>query len=326
MIQYSNDLLINLYRQMLRIRLCEESFVEPILNDEIRCPVHLYSGQEAIGVGICCALSKKDTIFGNHRSHGHFLAKGGSMNELVAEVYCKETGCSRGRGGSMHLIDPENGMLGSAPIVAGTISLGLGGALAASIRNDEGVSVCFFGDGSTGEGVLFESLNFAAIRKLPIIFACENNFYSTHMPIEDCRVNRSIYKIAEPLGVETYAVDGNDVLKVYQAGKKAVIKCREGEGPVFIECNTYRLRGHVGPDDNIQGTHQDIRPSEEIAKWRQNDPIKKYEAYLLAGKHISTQALEEIQKEVDQEVSAAHVFAKSSGHPKRGEVKKYVYA
>lgn len=326
MTQYSNDFLLGLYRTMLRIRCCEESFVDPILNKEIRCPVHLCSGEEAVAVGLCSSLSEADCIFGNHRSHGHFLAKGGCMNELVAEVYCREAGCSRGRGGSMHLIDPNVGMLGSAPIVAGTISLGLGGALAASIRKDKGVSVCFFGDGSTGEGVLYESLNFAALKKLPIVFACENNFYSTHMPIEECRVGKSIYKIAEPLGIESHAVDGNDVLQVYEVAKDAIEKCREGKGPVFLEFNTYRMRGHVGPDDNIQGTHQDIRPSKEVAVWRQNDPIKKYKSYLLAGEHIARQGLEEIEKEVQEEVSEAHQFAKSSPHPTRWEVKKYVYA
>lgn len=196
--KYSKEFLRQLYRTMLRIRLCEESFIEPILNGDIHCPVHLYSGEEAIAAGICASLNKTDYIFGNHRSHGHFLAKGGSMNELAAEIYCKETGCSSGRGGSMHLIDPDVGMMGSAPIVAGTISLALGAALAASIRKDNQVAVCFFGDGTTGEGVLYESLNFAALKKLPIVFVCENNLYATHMPVRECRVENSIYKIAEP--------------------------------------------------------------------------------------------------------------------------------
>ncbi|MEN6508299.1 MAG: thiamine pyrophosphate-dependent dehydrogenase E1 component subunit alpha, partial [Smithella sp.] len=156
---------------MLRIRFAEESFVDPILRGEIRCPCHLYSGEEAIAAGLCASLNDRDYVFGNHRSHGHFLAKGGSLQELVAEIYCRETGCSRGRGGSMHLIDPAVGMLGAAPIVAGTISLAVGAALASSIRRDKRVAVSFFGDGATGEGVLYESMNFASLRKLPIIFA-----------------------------------------------------------------------------------------------------------------------------------------------------------
>ena len=324
--QYSKELLLKLYGTMLRIRLCEESFVNPILKREIRCPVHLYSGEEAVAVGLCCALSETDYIFGNHRSHGHFLAKGGSMAELVAEVYCRETGCSHGRGGSMHLIDPDKGMLGSVPIVAGTISLALGAALAASIRKDNRVAVCFFGDGATGEGVLYESLNFAALKRLPIVFACENNFYSTHMPVQACRVKNSIYKIAEPFCIESNEVDGNDVLQVYEAGKKAVESCRQGMGPVFLEFLTYRFRGHVGPDDNIQGVHTDMRPKEEVAEWRRNDPIDKYESYLIDNTLVDRLRLDEIRQEVEKEIADAHMFAKSSPYPDPRELTKYVYA
>lgn len=323
--QYSKELLRQLYRTMLRIRLCEESFIEPILNGDILCPVHLCSGEEAIAAGICASLKKTDYIFGNHRSHGHFLAKGGSMNELAAEIYCKETGCSRGRGGSMHLIDPNVGMLGTAPIVSGTISLALGSALAASIRKDNQVAVCFFGDGATGEGVLYESLNFAALKKLPIIFVCENNFYATHMPVHECRVNNSIFKIAEPFCIEQHEIDGNDILKVYEAGKKAIDKCRAGEGPVFLECLTYRFRGHVGPDDNIQGAHTDIRPKEEVEAWLQKDPIKLFENYLSQNKLVKEDALDEIKREVQNEVDAANVFAKNSPVPDRRELTRYVY-
>ena len=277
---HSKELLDNLLRMMIKIRLCEESFVTPILNREIRTPCHLYSGEEAIAAGICACLKKEDYIFGNHRSHGHFLAKGGSMKEMVAEIYCKETGCSRGRGGSMHLIDPEVGMMGAAPIVAGTISLAVGAALASTIRKDNRVTVSFFGDGATGEGVLYESMNFAALKKLPIIFACENNFYATHMPVRECRVDNHIYEVAEPFCIESRAVDGNDVLEVYEAAKQAVEKCRKGEGPIFLEFLTYRFRGHVGPDDNIQGTHTDIRPKKEVEEWLEKDPIKNLERYL----------------------------------------------
>ena len=226
---------------MVRIRLCEESFVEPILNGEVRCPVHLYSGQEAIATGVCSALSKKDYVFGTHRSHGHYLAKGGGMRELIAEIYGKETGCSKGRGGSMHIISPKIGMVGSAPIVAGTIPLALGAALASNIRREKRVTVSFFGDGATCEGVLYESLNFAALKKLPIIFVCENNLYSTHMSIRECRPENNIYEIGKPFCIQSYRVDGNDVLKVYDISKNAVELCRKDKGPVLIEFVTYRL-------------------------------------------------------------------------------------
>ena len=323
--KYSKEFLRQLYRTMLRIRLCEESFIEPILNGDVHCPVHLYSGEEAVAAGICASLNETDYIFGNHRSHGHFLAKGGSMNELTAEIYCKETGCSRGRGGSMHLIDPDVGMLGAAPIVAGTISLALGAALAASIRKDNRVAVCFFGDGATGEGVLYESLNFAALKKLPIVFVCENNLYATHMPVRECRVENSIYKIAEPFCIESREIDGNDVLKVYEAGQKAIDKCRAGDGPVFLECLTYRFRGHVGPDDNIQGSHTDIRPKEEVEAWLQKDPVKLFENYLSQNKLVDEETLDEIKWEVQKEVDDAHIFAKNSPVPDRRELTRDVY-
>jgi len=321
------ELLENLFRMMLRIRLCEESFVGPILNREVCTPCHLYSGEEAVAVGLCSALSRDDYVFGNHRSHGHFLAKGGSMKKMAAEIYCRTEGCSKGRGGSMHLIAPDIGMLGSAPIVAGTISLATGAALASSIRDDgRRVVVSFFGDGATGEGVLYESLNFAALMKLPIIFACENNIYATHMPIRECRVNQPISRIAEPFGMDIYTVDGNDVLKVHEASEKAVESCRKGNGPVFMEFMTYRFRGHVGPDDNIQGSHTDIRSKEEIAMWMERDPIKRFEQYVLENKLMDSGQLQGIKDEVAAEVIEAQAFAKNSPRPGQEGLTKYVFA
>ncbi len=323
--EYSKDFLIDLYRSMLRIRLCEESFVDPILKGEIKCPVHLCSGEEAVAVGVCEALTKTDCIFGGHRSHGHYLAKGGSLNELVAEVYGKGKGCSRGRGGSMHLIDPEVGMLGSAPIVGGTVSLALGAALASHIRKDNGVSVSFFGDGATGEGVVYESLNFASLKKLPIIFVCENNLYSTHMPISRCRPNNEIYKMAEPLDIVSMEVNGNDVVEVYEAASKAVELCRNGNGPVFLECKTYRLRGHVGPDDNVQGTHTDIRPKEELAMWKEKDPVETFRNYLVAENITTSSVIETIANEVTIEIKYAYTFMNESAYPNESEVMEYVF-
>ena len=310
---------------MVRIRICEESLVEPIVNSEIRCPVHLYSGQEAIATGVCFALSGGDYVFSSHRSHGHYLAKGGSITELVSEIYGKEAGCSRGRGGSMHIIAPEMGMLGSAPIVAGTIPLALGAALASKIRKEQKVTVSFFGDGAAGEGVLYESLNFAALKKLPIIFACENNFYSTHMPIRECRPQNNIFEIGKPFCIQSYRVDGNDVLKVYEVSKKAVGQCRKSQGPVLIEFITYRLRGHVGPDDNIQGTHTDIRSKQEVEAWRKKDPIRRFEAFLIKNRILKKEDLRRINQEVGAEVKEAHRFAKMSPYPNSNELTKYVF-
>jgi len=314
-----------LYRMIVRIRTVEESFVDPILKGEIRCPVHLCTGQEAVAAGVCAALEKDDYIFGSHRSHGHYLAKGGPMREMVAEIFCRETGCARGRGGSMHLVDPSIGMMGSVPIVGGTISLAVGAALASDIKADKRVAVSFFGDGATGEGVLCESLNFAALKKLPVIFVCENNLYSTHLPIDEIRVSRKIYELGIPFGEQSHRVNGNDVLEVCRAARKAVDLCRKGEGPVFLECLTYRMRGHVGPDDNIQGTHTDIRPAAEIARWRKKDPIKKLERHILKKRIASRVELDKIRKEADKEVIDALAFARGSDFPKEEEVGLYVF-
>ena len=325
MIQYSKRFLKDLYQTMLLIRVCEESLVEPILNGEVRCPVHLYSGQEAIAAGVCAALNEKDYIFGTHRSHGHYLAKGGSVKALIAEIYGKESGCSGGRGGSMHVCDTAHGILGAVPIVAGTVSLAVGCALAAKMKKERSVTVSFFGDGATGEGVLYESMNFAALKKLPVIFICENNFYSTHLPIRECRPANNIFKIGIPFCIPSFRIDGNDVLKVYETAKKSVQNCRKGKGPVFIEALTYRQRGHVGADDNVQGSHTDIRPKKEIEDWKKKDPVSRLEKYLIKNKVLSGQDLNKIKQDIRFEVESAYIFSQNSRYPKREDLKKHVF-
>jgi pyruvate dehydrogenase E1 component alpha subunit len=312
---FDQKFLLGLYRTMLRIRVCEERFVEPIVSGEIRCPVHLYSGEEAVATGVCASLTLRDYVMGSHRSHGHYLAKGGDLTRMVAEIFCRQTGCAGGRGGSMHVIDPAVGMLGAAPIVAGTIALAVGAAYAARVRGEDRVSVAFFGDGAAGEGVLYESINLAAVRHLPVVFVCENNLYSTHLPIRECRASAEIYRVGESFGVWSCRVDGNDVLAVFEAAREAVSRCRRGDGPAFLECMTYRLRGHVGPDDNIQGAHTDIRPQEEIAAWRERDPIATFGATLLATGQIDEAGLAELANEVEAEVDAAVAYARSSDFP-----------
>ena len=322
---HTKKFLTKLYWMMKRIRLCEESLIEPISNGDIRCPVHLYSGEEAVATGVCAALKKNDYIFGNHRSHGHYLAKGGSMDAMIAEIYGKETGCSRGRGGSMHLIDPEKGVMGVAPIVAGTISLAAGAALASQIRKDKRVTVTFFGDGATGEGVLYEILNFAGLKKLPVIFVCENNLYSTHLPVSEIRVDSKISEIAKPFQIETYTADGNNVIEVYELAKKAVEKCRNNEGPVFLEFLTFRLRGHVGPNDTIQGTKTDIRPKAQIDSWKKNDPILRFKKHLLDSDIFSPDEIFQIDSLCEKEVENANIFATKSSMPNKNELDKYVF-
>ncbi len=322
---YNKEFLKKLYWMMKRIRLCEESLIQPITDGRIRCPVHLYSGEEAIATGVCAALKKNDTVFGNHRSHGHFLAKGGNMSAMIAELYGKETGCSRGRGGSMHLIDPENRIIGVTPIVSGSVSLATGSALATKIRKEKNVTVSFFGDGATGEGGLYESMNFASLKKLPIIFVCENNLYSTHLPVSQIRVDRKISDIAKPFNIKSYTADGNDVLAVYKHAKRAVTNCRNNKGPVFIEFITFRLRGHVGPSDTIQGSHHDIRPKEQISEWKKKDPILLYKKFLLENNYLSEPELIEIDKFCMAEVDEANHFTITSKYPEKSDLLKYVF-
>ncbi len=320
------DFLQAMYTAMLRIREAEELMSDLVLAGEIKCPCHLCSGEEAIAVGVCFALRSDDYVFGNHRSHGHYLAKGGCLKALFAEVYGKETGCSHGRGGSMHLIDPESGMLGSAPIVGGTIALALGAALASKIRQDGRVAVSFFGDGASGEGALHESLNFAALKHLPILFVCENNLYATHMPLAEIRVSPEIYELGKPFRIPSFRVDGNHVLQVYRRACEAVERCRRGDGPVLLECVTYRLRGHVGPDDNIQGAHTDIRPPEEIERWRKKDPLLRFERYLRKNRILSRPQMDALKRAVVQEVQEAYQYAVTGPYPRVEDLHDYVFA
>lgn len=322
---YSEEFLKKLYWMMKRIRLCEESLVQPIINGKIKCPVHLYSGEEAIATGVCAALNREDLVFGNHRSHGHYLAKGGDMPAMIAEIFGKESGCCRGRGGSMHIIDPDKGVVGVTPIVAGSIPLATGAALASRITNSKTISVSFFGDGATGEGGLYESLNFASLRKLPVIFVCENNLYSTHLPINQIRVNRKISEVARPFNIKSYTADGNNILDVFELAKKAVDLCRKGKGPVFLEFITYRLRGHVGPSDTIQGSHRDIRPKDQLNEWKKKDPLILFRKYLIEESGLTDEVLNEIDKLCVNEVKEALNYAINSKYPDTSDLNKYVF-
>ena len=307
---------LELYHAMLRIRLFEEALYEPILSREVKTPCHLCVGQEAIAVGVCSALRPQDQVFGNHRSHGHYLAKGGDMNKLAAEIWGKETGCSKGRGGSMHIAAPEVGFMGATPIVAGTVSLAVGAALAAKIKREDRIVVSFFGDGAMGEGVVYESLNLVALWELPIIFVCENNGYATHMPLKKHFPTKDLY--LAPLDEWCIQIDGNDVKEVYDTTQEA-----KHHLPAFIEAKTYRLCGHVGPDDNILGTHTDIRPKEEIEEWEKRDPIKTTRHLIYLRDPYDLRSLED---EVATEVNGAIEYARSSPWPKKEDLERWVYA
>ena len=313
----------SMLRHLIRIRQFEDRVADLLDTDDINCPTHLYTGQEAVAVGVCQALSIDDYIWGTHRSHGHYLAKGGNMDTMMAELYGKETGCSHGRGGSMHLLAKEVGILGTVPLVGATIPMAVGSALVSSIKKDQKVSVAFVGDGATEEGVFHEALNFASLKKLPVIFVCENNLYSSHLRIEDRRSQNNIYKSAEAHGMEGITVDGNNTLDVYQKAVEAVTKARSGLGPTLIECKTYRWRGHVGPSWDLD---VNIREKEELDHWMEKDPIEILSKEMIQTNEITPQDLDAIKQAVASEIESSVEFARKSPFPDVKELSKNVYS
>jgi len=306
---------------MLRIRVTEESIAMLLGQGEIRCPTHLYTGQEAIAVGICAALDSQDYIFGGHRSHGHYLAKGGDLRALVAELYGKATGCARGRGGSMHLVAPEVGLLGTVPLVAATIPIGVGAALASKLRGERRVSVPFFGDGATEEGHFHESLNLAANFRLPVVFVCENNLYSSHMHINERRAEDNIHKSGEAHGLPGVCLDGNDVVAVYRAGIEAIDRARRDGGPTLLECRTYRWRGHVGPAFD---TDVGVKRKNEMGYWIPRDPVARARTRLVEM-GLAQSEIDHIEQEIIAEVQEAIQFARESLSPSADDLEKHVF-
>jgi pyruvate dehydrogenase E1 component alpha subunit len=301
-----------MHMTMVRIRKFEERVAELVSKNEIICPCHLCIGEEAVATGICTALRKDDYVFSTHRSHGHYIAKSGDIKALMAELYGKATGCSKGRGGSMHLASPDVGLPGSSAIVAGTIPLAVGAALAFSLQKRDRVSVAFFGDGATNEGTFYESLNFAALKKLPVIFVCENNFYSTHMPISACLADTDIYKKAETFNMPSVRVDGNNISEVFKVAKKAIEDARQDKGPTLIECQTYRWLGHVGPNYDLD---KGLRSKEELEYWMNRCPIKALEELLLGLDFLSESEKNEIYERIEEEIAESVAFAKESPYP-----------
>lgn len=304
------------WREMQRIRRAEEIIADMVETGEARCPCHLYIGQEAIASGVCAALEQSDTIWGGHRSHGHYLAKGGSLEGLFAEVLGKVTGCSEGRGGSMHLLAEEVGILGTVPIVAGTVPLSAGAALAAKMRGDSKVAVAFFGDGTLEEGHVHETLNLAALYRLPLIFICENNLYSSHLHLNERRILDNLDQAGEFHGVPGMRVDGNDVAAVYRAAQAAVGRARSGRGPTLIECRTFRWRGHVGASSDI-----DVGVSRrgELTEWLDRDPIQRVEGELTQVDFTTERV------RIDEEVRGALASARAAALPLAARVAEHVW-
>lgn len=316
------DKLIELYRRMLQIRLVELKIEELYPEDEMKTPVHLCIGQEAASAGVCASLNKEDYVFSNHRGHGHYIAKGGDLKAMIAELYCREAGCSRGRGGSMHIIDTAAGFMGSSSIVGGSIPIATGAALSSVMRKDRRVSVVFFGDAASEEGVLFESMNFAALKKLPVIYVCENNFYSVCSHQSARQANCDISMRPKAFDIPSCRVDGTDAAAVYRASKKAVDAARAGKGPSFLECVAYRFRGHAGAGDPQKDAY---RKSEEWNEWIKKDPLKIFEKKLKKEGTLKDSSVRRINESIRQEVDDAFEFAKSSPLPKEAELMMHLF-
>lgn len=317
------DILKEMYVTMVKIRKFEETVADILMSSkEITTPCHLYIGEEAVATGVCAALKKEDYVFSTHRSHGHFIAKGGSLKALMAEIYCRKTGCSKGKGGSMHVASADIGLPGSSAIVGGIIPIATGAALAFSMQKKNAVSVAFFGDGAAHEGVFYESLNFASLKKLPVIFVCENNLYCTHLPIAECLADTNIYKKANAFGMPGIRIDGNNVIEVYTTAKKAVEDARAGKGPTLIECITYRWRGHVGPYDDLD---KGLRSKEELDYWIAKCPIKMLEGYMLKHNVMSKAEIDQVHKSILREVEDAVKFARESPYPNGNDLLHNVF-
>jgi TPP-dependent pyruvate/acetoin dehydrogenase alpha subunit len=319
---FSSDLLLSLYRQMVRIRLVEEKLIELHPEQEMRSPLHLYIGEEAIAVGVCANLARDDYTLGTYRGHGLYVARGGDLGAMMAELYGKADGCAGGRGGSMHMVDPENGLLGCSAIVGGTIPLAVGAALAGKMRDDGRVAAVFFGDGAADEGVFFESVNFAAVKRLPVLFVCENNGYATHSPQWVRQPQDNIFQRVEAWGVPGVRLDGNDVLAVYQAAHEAVDRARRGEGPTLLECRTYRWKEHVGPNPDFRG----YRSEDELREWMRRCPIAQLRGLMLARRLASDEELVELAAAIRDEVEEAVEFGRLSPFPSVETLEEGVYA
>lgn len=319
----STDSLLEDLRKMLFIRLAEEAVADLCLSGEAKCPCHLSIGQEAVAVGLSRHLSARDRVFGGHRSHAHYLALGADLTAMLAEILGRSTGASKGMGGSMHLFAPDHGFHGSVPIVGGTIPIAAGAALAAKMDGNGDVAVCYFGDGACEEGVLHETLNMASVMKLPCIFVCENNLYSSHLDIGLRQPADSVARFASANLLRHKVVDGNDVVAVASAADELITAARRGEGAGFLEAVTFRWRGHVGPNEDIDvGVRRSV---EEIASWKRRDPIERLRLALRQDRKQHDAALSAMRDAVSSEIVEAMQGARAAPFPNREALLDCVY-
>ena len=313
--------LLALYRQMMLIRRCEEQLARSYQAGHIPGACHTYVGEEAIATGVCAHLRREDAVFSTHRGHGHALAKGVPARQLIAELYGKATGCSQGRGGSMHLFSPEVGMMGTSGIVGPCILQAAGAGYSFKLLKTDRVGVAFFGDGAVSNGAFHEGLNMAASWKLPTVFICENNLYATEVPFAEATANPEVAGRAASHGMPGVAVDGNDVLAVHAAAGEAIERARSGGGPTLIECKTYRLRPHA--EGMGEGGY---RSQEEIDSWKARDPIDAFRARLIEQAPDFQRDCELIDAEIANVVAAALEFAENSPWPEPATVTDHVFS
>jgi pyruvate dehydrogenase E1 component alpha subunit len=318
----TRDQWLQAYGQMLRIRVFEEQVNELYTSGKMPGLAHLYIGEEAVAVGVCRALRRDDYITSTHRGHGHCLAKGASVDRMFAELLGKESGYCHGKGGSMHIADPETGNLGANAIVGGSTGIAAGAALSAKMRGTDQVAVCFFGDGALGQGLLYEAMNMAALWKLPVIYVCEHNRYGEYTPAHEVAAGDPQARPAA-WGIPTDEVDGQDVRAVHAVAVRHVERARQGGGPGFLMCNTYRFRGHhVGDIDRSY-----YRPADEEEQWSlQRDPIRVLGLWLIQQRMADAASLERSEQDVRAEVAAGLQFALNAPYPDPGEVTQHVYA
>jgi len=313
---------LRMYRQMMRIRAFEDNANQLYLSAKMPGLTHMYSGQEAVAVGICEALEKTDYITSTHRGHGHCVAKGAELKTMFCELLGKHEGYCRGKGGSMHIADQANGNLGANAIVGGSMGIATGAALSAKRLGTNAVVVCFFGDGAMGQGLFYEVINMAALWQLPVIYACENNLYGEYTHVSEMAAGE-LKARAEAFGVKTFEIDGQDVLAVNNLTRDLVAQARAGSGPFFVVLNTYRYHGHHVGDIN----RSYYRSKEEEKLWKkERDPITNFAAWLEAEQIASDEELTALQDEIRQEASAAVEYALNAAYPPLSEVDQHVYA
>jgi pyruvate dehydrogenase E1 component alpha subunit len=305
----AKEKMIRMFVLMCTIRYFEEKVKDLFKRTLVRGPLHLYIGEEAVAVGACSTLGDGDYITSTHRGHGHCIAKGADLNCMMAELMGKETGYCRGRGGSMHICDPDLGILGADGIVGGGIPIAVGAGFSSQYRNDRRVTLCFFGDGASNQGTFHESLNLASLWKLPVVFICENNLYAITTPSSRSLSVPDVATRAVGYGIPGTIIDGNNVMEVHQVVAQAVENAREGKGPALIECKTYRHEGHWLGDPII------YRTQEEVNEWKKKDPIKSFENVLVKDRILSAEQAEQIHRETKEQINRAEKFGDESPFP-----------